>query len=265
MGSTDEETGSVIIKPEHARREKPIHKVTIAKRFLASRYEVTKGQFRQFIQESGHKTEPGCGYFTGTTWAIGPELTWENPGFKQTDEHPVVCVSWNDARAYVTWLRQKTGKPYRLPTEAEWEYMARAGTQTGKFWEGGSGEVACRYASVRDIDTMNHYKWNLPEKFNCSDGYTATAPVSRSNVKANRFGLVDMLGNVWEWVDDCFHDYAETPTDGSAFQEKVCEKRVFRGGSYFSAPGYTRAAARDPQVGSLRADNVGFRVVQDAR
>lgn len=263
MGSTDEETASVNIKPEHAQREKPRHKVTIARRFLAARHEVTRGQFKQFVQESGYKTEPGCGYFTGSTWAIGPQLTWENPGFQQADDHPVVCVSWNDAQAYVAWLRQKTGKPYRLPSEAEWEYMARAGTQTGRFWDGNPGEAACRYASVRDIDTMDHYKWNLPEKFACSDGYTATAPVGRKTVRANRFGLVDMLGNVWEWVDDCHHDYAGTPTDGSAWQEQTCEKRLFRGGSYFSSPSYTRATSRDVQIAGLRADNVGFRIVRD--
>ena len=175
------------------------------------------------------------------------------PGDRPDDEgwgrgrRPVINVSWNEAQAFVTWLSRQTGQRYRLLSEAEWEYMARAGTETGFFW-GGSESDRCRYANGPDFLEP------------CTDGYEReTAPVG--SFAPNAFGLYDVLGNVEEWTQDCPSDsYGGAPTDGSAWQSGDCSQRVARGGSWFFLAGGVRWSARYRTDSQAR--NLGFRVAR---
>lgn len=247
--------------------EKPLHTVKIAD-FQISRTEITRGQFRAFIEATGHKTtaekEGSCfGDKTGKgEWDDVAGNSWLKPGFEQTDEHPVVCVSWEDTQAYVEWLNQAdAGKNYRLPSEAEWEYAARGGNQKNAYpWgQDGSGKLACQGANLADQDLKNHYpnwQWSIA---NCKDGYVYTAPVGQFGKNAD--DLLDMHGNVWEWTEDCYHDsYEKAPQDGSAWEEKSCVNRVLRGGSWDDGPQYLRSADRSWIVPSIRFSNLGFRI-----
>src|SRR5262249_46599041 len=154
-----------------------------------------------------------------------------------------VCVSFEDAQRYVQWLSRKTGKLYRLPTEAEWEYAARAGTTTARFW-GDGRERACDFANVADFtgaETLNWNKGNQDQVFQCRDGYANTAPVG--SFRPNAFGLYDMLGNVFQWTEDCYHNsYDAAPSDGSAWTTGECKYRVLRGGSWNVSPRSVRSA-----------------------
>jgi formylglycine-generating enzyme required for sulfatase activity len=186
---------------------------------------------------------------------------WRDPGFAQGGNHPVVCVNWDDATAYSRWLSQKTGKGYRLPTEAEWEYAARAGTVTGRYWGWENGE-ACQYANVADQTAAGALAWAANDEkyiFLCTDGNVYTAPVAQ--YRANSFGLYDVLGNVEEWTQDCYNSrYSGAPTDGSAWLTGDCSLRVIRGGSWDAVPRFVRSALR---VGVQdRSSGLGFRVAR---
>ncbi|MGR9053934.1 MAG: SUMF1/EgtB/PvdO family nonheme iron enzyme, partial [Gammaproteobacteria bacterium] len=170
--------------------------------FEIGKTEVTVGEFRRFIDATGYRTdaennnhEQGCwSYSTSDNeWKYRAGYNWHRVGFDQTDRHPVVCVSWNDAMAYIDWLNRETGRDYRLPTEAEWEYAARGGTQSAYFW-GSDESSACRYANVHNTGR----KLGSWDSFDCDDGYQFTAPVAQ--FRANNNGLYDMTGNVWEWT-----------------------------------------------------------------
>jgi formylglycine-generating enzyme required for sulfatase activity len=211
--------------------EGPQHRVTIGTAFSLAKYEVTRGEFAAFVLAAGHR-------------AAGD---WRNPGFAQTDRHPVVNVSWNDAKAYVAWLSKTSGKPYRLPSGAEWEYAARAGTTTARYW-GERHQEACRYANV---DDASH---------GCRDGHANTAPVG--TFLPNAFGLHDMLGNVWEWTEDCGDGrYAGAPVDGSPWSGP-CSRREVRGGSWGDIPRYARAAVRISDTAGSHVSLIGFRVAR---
>jgi formylglycine-generating enzyme len=182
-------------------------------------------------------------------------------------------VSYDDAQRYVQWLSRKTGKSYRLPTEAEWEYAARAGTTTARFW-GDGRDQACNFANVADLTLAEALNWNKGNKnivFQCRDGYVYTAPVG--SFRPNGFGLYDMLGNVYQWTEDCYQEsYIGAPTDGSAVTSGECKFRVLRGGSWTGYPRFLRSAHRKrgyaadyriPAVGAVadhRIGDVGFRV-----
>jgi formylglycine-generating enzyme required for sulfatase activity len=255
MGSPGSEAG-------RNRHEGPTHEVVIPAPFAVSKYEVTRGQFARFVRETGRDTSGGCWILDSkaTRWRVDSKRNWRDPGFPQTDEHPVVCVSWEDAKTYTQWLAEKTGEPYRLLSEAEWEYVARANSETARFW--GDGEQqACEYANVADRQAKNNYSgWT---SFDCDDGYTETAPVG--TYKPNAFGLHDMLGNAWEWVEDCWNkSYAKAPNDGTAWLSGDCKKRVLRGGSWSNDPNIVRSAFRNGVVRSNRKYFVnGFRVAKD--
>nr|WP_292994085.1 formylglycine-generating enzyme family protein [Nitrosomonas sp.] len=221
--------------------EGPQHLVSIPNPFAISRCEITVGQFRQFVQETNHRTtveenNKGCFVWNvdQNTYEQQPERNWKNPGFAQTDAHPVVCVSWDDAQAYVKWLSHRTGAVYRLPTEAEWEYVVRAGTKTTRYYQ---DDKQCDYAngSGQEAKSIADAGWTLAE---CSDGHVYTAPVA--SFGENQFGLFDMLGNVSEWTEDCWHEnYQGVPVDGSAWREANrgdCTRRVVRGGSWLGSP-----------------------------
>ena len=243
--------------------EKPLHSVKIAD-FAMSQTEITRGQFRAFVEKTGYKTtaeqEGSCwGDKTGKgDWGDVEGNSWLKPGFEQTDEHPVVCMSWQDTQAFITWLNQvDKGKNYRLPTEAEWEYAARGGNQKHAYPWGQAATEACNYANVADQTAKKTYsEWTVAA---CDDVYLYTAAVGR--FKPNRYNLLDMHGNVWEWVQDCYHaSYKSAPKDGSAWQEKDCEKRVLRGGSWNDRPQGLRSAYRSRDFPTTRFINIGFRI-----
>jgi formylglycine-generating enzyme required for sulfatase activity len=240
MGSTPEEIEG---QPAWsvATNELPRHPVTISYRFALAATPVTVGQYRAFITASGYAPEPGCVYFEAGKVDPRPTLSWADPGFPQGDDHPVACVSAVDADAYAAWLAAETGKPYRLPSEAEFEYAVRAGSQT----------------VFPDGDTLAPDAGNYGAK----PGERFTTPVG--SYAANRFGLYDMLGNVFEWQADCYHDsYEGAPADGSAWlgDEIDCAIRILRGGAYSSAAASLRSANRDQNQGEMRMPFYGFRV-----
>lgn len=248
--------GSSSIEQDGQDDEKPRHEVSI-KRFALGKYEISKLQFAAFIDATGYNPGNSCKTNEGGKWEERSGRNWLNPAYSQAGNHPVVCVSADDAEVYAQWLSRKTGKHYRLPTEAEWEYAVRAGTDTSRFW-GDSPDQACQYANVADL-TLQQAGWN-GTFHQCQDGYEYTAPVG--SYRANAFGLYDMLGNVWEWTCSASSSY------GSG-GEKACtndanSKRVDRGGSWNNGPAYVRSANRDGDTPSNRDSNLGFRLAQDS-
>ena len=237
--------------------EGPVHQVRIG-RFALGKYEVTKGEFAAFVRDSGYHAGGGCRVHTGSKWETQASNSWRDPGFAQTERDPVACVSWDDAKAYVGWLSRKTGKAYRLASESEWEYAARAGTRTVRYW-GDDADKACSFANVADRTAKERYgKWNT---HNCRDGHVHTAPVG--TYRANGFGVHDMHGNVWEWVEDCWNkSYAGAPGDGAAWTSGDCRRRVRRGGSWVSEPWLVRAADRYVLDTGKRFNYNGFRVAR---
>ena len=239
--------------------EKPIHAVTIGYTFSVGRYEVTRGEFAEFVRQSGHRVEEGCRYWDAATkkGTLGKSKTWRDPGFAQTDRDPAVCVSWKDAEAYVRWLGDKTATSYRLLSEAEWEYMARAGSTT-RFPFGNSIDSLCEYGNAADRST--EFKWRNKS---CKDGYgMGTAPVG--SFEPNAFGIYDTVGNTWEWTADCWHDnYAGAPANGEAWTDGGdCTRRVLRGGSWIYGPKAVRSAERKKNGTGGRYDAFGFRVAR---
>ena len=167
-------------------------------------------------------------------------------------------VSWNDAQEYVRWLSRETGKSYRLPSEAEWEYAARGGTSTSRYW-GDSSSSQCGHANGADAATKRVYlDWTVAA---CDDGAVRTALVG--SYSANGFGLFDVLGNVWEWTEDCWNgSYRGAPADGAPWYGSDCSRRVMRGGSWTVTPRHLRSAARLRLTTGVRATYAGFRVAR---
>jgi formylglycine-generating enzyme required for sulfatase activity len=215
--------------------EDPQHVVRIRQPFAVGKLHVTRDQFAAFANETRFAA-PGC--------------DWRNPGFAQEGSHPVVCVNWDDANAYANWLAKKTGKPYRLLSEAEWEYAARGRTSPGsypRFWFGDNGNDLCWYGNFVGSDA------------GCNDGYDRTSPAG--HYAPNAFGLYDMFGNAWQWTADCYHDsYNGAPADGSPWTTGSCNGRVVRGGSWGSLPRELRAAFRSRYT--FGDDVFGFRVAR---
>ena len=179
--------------------------------------------------------------------------------------HPVTCVSWQDANAYVAWLSKETGAAYRLPSEAEWEYAARAGTTTRWYWGNDGWSAQCGYANGIDesfrLYAEERFSRSFVVRVDCTDGAGGTEV--RGSYDANDFGLFDMLGNVWEWMEDCLNaDYRGAPVDGSPWRGGDCSVRVSRGGSWSSAPHNLRSAGRFRNTSGTRLDFAGFRVAR---
>ena len=236
--------------------EDPAHRVSVRQPFAIGKYEVTRGQYADFVNATGRKSD-GCYYFDGSKWKTDSAHNWRSPGYTQTDEDPVVCVSHEDAKAYTAWLRRKTGQAYRLPSEAEWEYAARANTKSARYW-GASPDQACGYANVYDRTSkrVNKFSWAFHD---CDDEYAQTSPVGK--FKANAFGLHDMLGNVLEWTEDCWNDsYAGAPSDANVWTAGDCRRRVLRGGSWFFKPRVVRSAFRFKFDSEFRDFDFGFRI-----
>ena len=260
MGAQPGEEEREKLPDSFRNRSQPQREVSVSS-FVMARNEVTVGQYRAFVTETNRSASGGCFVWTGTKFETDLSKDWRNPGFTQTDSHPVACVNWDDATAYTQWLKQKTGKDYKLPTEAQWEYAARAGTTTSRFW-GDDGNMSCTYANGADLkakaDVPGASTWTVA---NCDDRYAYTAPVGF--FRANAFGLHDMLGNVWEWTQDCWNEnYVGAPNDSSAWTRGDCWRRVLRGGSWDGVPQSLRSAFRNRINSERPYNNNGFRVAR---
>jgi formylglycine-generating enzyme required for sulfatase activity len=250
--------------------ESPAVELSFSRPFLVSTREITVGEFRRFVEATGAKAVPGCRVWAGGQWVLDHDRSWRDPGFAAPprDDEPVVCVSWDDARAYAEWLSKESGKRYRLPSEAEWEYVARGGTSFPRYWgEHDSREdlalsLACDYANVYDASAVDALKLPYPNA-RCSDGATWLAPGGQ--YKPNAFGVHDIIGNAREWVMDCFTgSYAGRPQDARAWTwQGGCELKGVRGGSFASRPRDARAPARSAEHASHRQSDLGFRVARD--
>ncbi len=235
--------------------EYPSHNVDV-KSFEISQHEVTVGQFKAFVNATQYKTYAeigarGCTYQDktkpGEPFLIKPEYNWRNPGFAQDDTHPVTCISWHDAQAYIAWLNKETQRQYRLPSEAEWEFAARGGQATAFYW--GSSAVS-----------IHEYANTASEQ----DGWSYTAPVG--NYIANQYSLHDTAGNVWEWVQDCWHEtYDGAPKDGSSWETDChgSKTRTRRGGGWDAIDPGARSAIRSKGSEYDRSNLYGFRIAHD--
>jgi formylglycine-generating enzyme required for sulfatase activity len=255
---------------EPGRGESPPARLSFARPFMISSREITHGEYRRFVEATGAKAAAGCRVWSGGQWIHDPDRSWRDPGFPAPprDDEPVVCVSWEDARAYAEWLAAESGKRYRLPSEAEWEYVARGGTSFPRYWgENDSREdltlsLACDYANVYDSSAVDALHLPGPNA-RCSDRAAALAPVAQ--YKPNAFGVYDIIGNAREWVMDCFTaSYAGRPADARAWTwQGGCELKGVRGGSFASRPRDARAPARGAEMAGHRQSDLGFRVARD--
>ena len=240
--------------------EGPMHSVEISKPFAVGKFEVTREEFERFVEETGHSTGNDCWTYENGDWEERSGRDWQTPGFSQGSREPAVCMSWDDAEAYVDWLLRKTGAGYRLLSAAEWEYAARAGTTTSRYW-GDNPSSACGYANGYDRTGKDELSFDW-EHHACRDGHAHTSLVG--TFEANGFGLHDMLGNALEWVEDCWHDsYSGAPTDERAWTTGGdCSLRVLRGGSWLFYPSFLRSASRGRNPTGYRDSSLGFRVAR---
>jgi sulfatase modifying factor 1 len=240
----------------------PQHLVRIRYWLAIGKFDVTRDEYAQFVTETNRPDPDGC--YTPDV-ATGREndtngANWHSPGFSQTGRDPVVCVSWDDAQAYVAWLSAKTGHVYRLPTEAEWEYAARAGTTTARYGSDRPAEL-CRYINHGDLNYSEQHPRDPDANRECRDDYAFTSPVG--SFPPNLFGLYDILGNVWQWNEDCWNaNYNGAPSDGSSWQSGDCGRRLVRGGAYSNIPGLVLSAVRSRYKSSGRDHSGGFRVAR---
>ena len=257
---TDPRTG----KP--ATNDSPQHAVTFEAPFALGKYEVTVAEFAAFVADTGHQTTNRCMEFSKPeSFSIGADYDWKRTGFEQTDIQPVVCISFHDAVAYAAWLKDLTGENYRLPSEAEWEYAARADSTTPYFW-GTDPAQACEYANVRSDGAFTISKRqaaaDAAEGFPCDDQVVHSADVG--TYQPNEFGLYDMQGNAWEWMADCNHkDYDGAPTNGAAWLDADgCPFAVIRGGSHLNLVERSSTTVRAGRPKTGGATNMGFRVAK---
>lgn len=244
------EMGSLVHKTKGNDDEGPVHRVKFAKPFAVGVNEVTRAEFARFAAESGFQTVHECQVVREERWQSIKDLDWQNPGFPQEASHPVVCLSWRDASQYAAWLARVTGKPYRLLSESEWEYLAKKGSGGHPLdhevanYGGGDPERCCA------------------GKAQGRDSWEFTAPVG--SFPADAFGLHDVLGNVWEWLGDCyFASYEGAPTDGRARTAPCIGKRSVRGGSYGDGAELLRSDYRLRGPEEARYATLGFRVARD--
>jgi formylglycine-generating enzyme required for sulfatase activity len=257
--------GSPADEPGRGPDEGPQKSIRIDQPFAVGRYEVTRRQYAAFLRATKHPVSGNCmtDRRTPGTWALDAVTNFRDPGFPQTPDHPAACVSWNDAKAYVAWLNTRTGGGYRLLSEAEWEYAARAGSTTAYPW-GPSVNGACAHMDGFDkviVDKKGDlYEGEAVPFMNCSDGYLNTAPVG--SYAPNRFGLYDMIGNVAEWVEECAtQSYAAMQPDGTQ-EAGDCGKRIIRGGSWGTQPRQLRSAERIRNKPDDVDDSIGIRVAK---
>ena len=279
MGAKENEVGHFDYSKYILQLETPQHKVQI-QQFACGKFDVTKAEWATFVKETTRPTLGACSWaeLSGDTtkpWEPSKAANWNHIGFAQDSSHPVVCVTWEDAQDYVQWLCKKTGGQYRLLTEAEWEYAARAGTNTAYWW----GDSASHEYANYGTDTANGYGF-----VSGRDKWLATSPVG--SFPPNPFGLYDMNGNVLQWVEDCLSDsYSNAPSDGAAYTSKgtlkmqqeifswmngknSCSFRICRGGNYGDTPILIRSASRNfgevtgNKLTNYASAGCGFRVAR---
>jgi formylglycine-generating enzyme required for sulfatase activity len=268
MGSSNADKAWVAANggsPQAVSDEAPQHEVTLPA-FALGRYDVTRGEYAAFVRTTGHPSGDGCGHGRAIfKWEKDLNLTWKDPGFVQTDSDPVVCVSWDDAQAYVAWLNTKSdyAGAYHLPSESEWEYAARAGTPT-KFWWGEDDAAAPVHAWFNANSGCQNIKGLY-----CDHGQTH--PVGTK--LPNAFDLYDMAGNVWQWTEDCYdNSYTGIPIDGRANETPSSDTkakdsqgrclRVDRGSSWMFPTWLLRSATRERNPADYRNAIMGFRVAR---
>ncbi len=251
------------------RGEVPGLAVSISRPFAMGRYEVTVGQFRAFADATQRLPHGDCRVSAGSGWTRLADRNWTNPAGEAApaENEPVVCVSWDDVEAYVSWLSVHTGHRYRLPSESEWEYAARGGTATARYFGDRDSDeesilsVACDYANVYDASAVHDLRFGYPSA-RCSDRHTRQSPVG--SYKPNAFDLYDMIGNAREWIQDCYTaSYVGRPADARPWEWGGCTLRGVRGGSWATRPMDSRSAARGYENQSMRQADLGFRVVRD--
>lgn len=244
------------------RYEGPVRDVTIDYAFALASKEVTQGEYAQFVASTGHVSGTGCAIWNGETWHHTEGADWRDPGYGRDPypNEPVACVTWRDVKAFTLWMTAKTGKPYRLPSEAEWEYASRAGIEGPYAW-GDDPNGGCDVANHYDVSGTNP---NLPHvPVTCDDGFAMVAPVG--SLKPNGFGLYDMIGNVWEWVEDCYLvPIPLEPTDGSPVQVPgQCDRRAVKGGAWSSSLSWQRPTFRGRDPEDRISHIFGFRLARD--
>jgi formylglycine-generating enzyme required for sulfatase activity len=196
----------------------PSHQVRIGYSFAVGKYPITVGEFARFTSDTGYDVGNQCYTHVGAAHGALTEHSWKNPGFDQSEKNPVVCVNWNDAQAYAAWLSKKTGQGYRLLSEAEYEYVNRAGTTTAYWW----GDAVGR----------NHANCD-----GCGIDWDGKQSSPVGSFAPNAFGLFDTTGNVWSWTADCWTTtYAGAPADGAAMTVPDCSTRAIRGGAWGHDP-----------------------------
>ena len=296
MGSTNEEVTRAGVRQQDWLREQPSRKVVISKPFAMGRFEIKVSEWRAFLNEVDIDTGSECLTWDISTnsWTELKNADWQNPGYDQSDNYAVGCVGLADAIVYVRWLSEKTGNIYRIPTEAEWEFSARGGQQTLQYW-GDSMENICAYANVSDLDRADIHGGlaeNPTRYFKCRDGFPYTAPVG--SYLPNQFGLYDMVGNIWEWVEDCYAPgYAGAPKDGSSRKVDACEsagigmnhflaeppqldseiplemrprsdrRYVVRSGGWYARNWFNRPTGRSREFYYFRSSTLGVRVLRE--
>jgi formylglycine-generating enzyme required for sulfatase activity len=250
MGSPQHETGR--FDTEGPQR------IVGVKAFALAKFNVTSEEYLTFLRDSGYQPEP-CDKLLDMRWRV-PKMGWAYPPYdEEPSRWPASCVSWKDAHAYIDWLNGEVRKarpnltsksgPYRLPSEAEWEYAARAGTTTARWWgeDIGRGNANCN---------------------GCGSQYDFHVLSNVDSFKPNAFGLYGMLGNVWQWTEDCWHkSYVDAPKDARPWKENNCSQHVLRGGSWDNVPVFVRSAARVASAGDGSqldySTLAGFRVARD--
>ncbi len=267
-GSSKAETDAAHYPDVNAAREQPAREVLVARPYAIARTEVTRREFARFVTATGWRPDGPCAFLAdgpSNMWKADDTHDWRNPGFAQTDDHPVVCVNLADARTYATWLSAQTGRHFRLPSNTEWEYAARAGTTSALPWQQDRADAMCRHANIADARRAKVHNDGVvdPAKFEpCDDGYVETAPVA--SFLPNQWGLYDMIGNVWEWTEDCLNaNQVGAPVDTSPRRTGDCASHIDRGASWTNSPKYIRTAAQHPDLVDARNTVLGFRLVED--
>jgi formylglycine-generating enzyme required for sulfatase activity len=262
MGAPDNEQG-------RNDSQIPQHEVALGKGFALSQTDVTVGQFREFVRASGYKPDSvsigGASVYDESSGVMRDDssATWESDyaGHRAGNNLPVVNISWNDASAYVQWLSKRTGKQYRLPSEAEFEYALRGGSTTRYWWGTGTPKSKVENLTGSLDRSPSGRRWSHAFQ-GYGDGYWGPAPVM--TFAPNAFGLFDIDGNVSEWMADCWHDnYVRAPVDGTAWVNPGCSSRVIRGGSWGSSPEQVNSAYRQGAEASVRSGRVGFRILRE--
>lgn len=262
-------------KDRHSKE--PLQHLIEVERFAIGRTEITRGQYAAFVTSTGHRSDGGCltpGDAQDLQSDLDPAASWSNAGFAQSDDHPVVCVSRTDAIAYANWLSGMTGHKYRLPTAVEWEHAARGGKDTAYFWPGNAAD-GCGYMNGGDLTLEKGFPAFAAEfrkafaqglttsvLVQCEDGHVFTSPVR--SYAANEFGLFDVLGNAWEWVEDCSDEGLAPKANGTEDPPSTdCMRGTVRGGSWDDWPVDLRLADRHKSDSTSRRNDTGFRVARE--